>query len=210
MCFSPIPPERFRAPQAARSALEKGLEMNAVTGATRRLSSGELDVIQAILEAVDQRGRAMDEKWGCGRLPTLVSLDWVERFASQKRKMSAAVWAWDCAEVRKHGEAMVRAYEKLDQLAIEAGHVPGPPEQWEFTTDQGLVILVQDRSRMNQAQTHGRRCQVWSIDEIAEVIRKHPILARAKEEFPGAEIVSVRVAREVKDQLNDSLEGLPL
>lgn len=176
----------------------------------QRLSSGEMDVIQEILNAVDERGKAMDRKWGLGRLPGLCGIEWAERFANQRRKFGTAVWSWDLNEVRKHGEAMVRAFDKLDELATEAGIEPGPPGQWEFTTSEGLVILVQDRNRMNQVDTGGRQCQVWSLDEIAEVIRNFPELSKAKDVFQGAEVVKLSPRAEIRSKLNDSLEGLPI
>lgn len=170
----------------------------------------DMDTIQAILDVVEQKGREMDQRWGLGRLPALVPIEWATRFASQKRKFSDAIWAWKAYESQVHGEAMLRAYVRLDELAVVGGHQPAPPEQWEFETPDGLVILVRDRDRMNQAQTDGRRCQIWSLDEIAEVVRKHPEIVCAKEEFAGAEITNIRPKREIQDQLNDSLEGLPI
>jgi hypothetical protein len=169
----------------------------------------EAEQVYAIIEAVDRVGKDMDAKWGLGRLPTLVSPDWAQKFASQKRKMHDACWSWNVAETLKHGEAMIRAYRKLDELATAAGHRPGPAEQWEFEGPDGLIVLVCDRERMNQVETGGRRCQVWSLDEVAEVIRKHPTITVAKDCFPGAEVVSIRPVQQFKTELNDSLEGLP-
>lgn len=181
-----------------------------VTGSAKRLSTGELDAITAIIAAVDRKGREMDEKWGTGRLPALVGVEWADRFSSQRRKFSEALWRWDYPEARKHGEAMERAYAKLDELATAAGAEQGAPEQWEFETPEGLVILVRDRARQGQVDTQGRRAQVWSLDEIASVLRNYPMLAAAKDAFPGAEVVSIRPARDFKDALDDSLEGLPI
>lgn len=48
--------------------------------------------------------------------------------------------------------------------------------------------LLRDTGRL---QRHGRKAQVWALDEIASVIRCHPILAAAKDAFPGAQVVSV-------------------
>jgi hypothetical protein len=180
-----------------------------VTGAAKRLTTGELDSIEAIIGVVDRRGREMDEKWGVGRLPTLVSIEIAERFTSQQRKFSEALHAWDLEQSRRHGEAMIRAYAKLDELAETAGAEHGRPEQWEFDTPEGLVILVRDRSRAAQVDTQGRQAQVWSLDEVRSVIRQHPILAAAKDAFPGAQITSIRPGRDRRDALSDSLEGLP-
>lgn len=184
--------------------------MNAPSKSMQRLSSGDLDIIQEVLNAVDERGKELDRKWGLGRLPALCGIEWAEKFASQSRKFSAAIWAWDLNEARKHGEAMLRAYAKLDEIATAAGCVPGPPEQWEFMTPNGLVILIRDINRMNQVETGGRKCQVWSLDEIANVIRKHPEIAMVKNLFPGAEVERLSPKRAIVDQLDDSLEGMPV
>lgn len=176
---------------------------------SRRLTRGEYDAISEIIDAVDRKARELEFKWGIGRLPNIVPLEWSQRFHSQRRKFSEALIDWNVAEATKHGQAMERAYAKLDELASASGASHGPAEQWEFMLDGQLVILVQDRARMGQADRQGRAAQVWSLDEIASVIRNHPILAAAKEAFQGAEVVSIRPPAAVRQQLDDDLEGLP-
>ena len=169
-----------------------------------------LNAIDLIVRSVDQRGRQADDRWGIGRLPMLVPIDVAERFRSQQRKFSAAVWDRDTDAVRKHGEAMLRGYGKLEELATEGGATPTPPEQWEFETGDGLIILVKDLRDTGRVETHGRQAQVWSLDEIVSVIRAHPLIATAKDVFPGAVVETVRPSADVRQDLNDSLMELPL
>jgi hypothetical protein len=168
-----------------------------------------LSQVEVIVKAVDQRGRDIDTRWGIGRLPALVPHDVAERFRVQHRKFSGAIWEYDAEQARKHGDAMLRAYDKLEQLAIASGASPAPPEQWEFETPAGLVILVRDIRDTARVDRGGREAQVWSLDEIANVIAAHPILAAAKVHFPGATIEAVRPAKRDRDKLDDSLSGLP-
>ena len=170
---------------------------------------GQISDMQVIINCVDQRGRELDQQWGIGRLPMLVPIEWAERFHAQHKLFNAAVWEFDLTLVRQHGDAMLRAYDKLDQLAREAKGAPLPVDQWEFETDVGLVILVRDLRDTGRAQRHGRAAQVWSLDEIANVIRFHPILAAAKNAFPEAQVVSVRPSRAALDQLDDELSDIP-
>jgi len=170
---------------------------------------GQISDMQVIINCVDQRGREMDERWGFGRLPMLVPIDWAERFHAQLKLFNAAVWEFNSMLVRQHGEAMLRAYDKLDELAREAKGEPLPVDQWEFETAHGLVILVRDLRDTSRAQRHGREAQVWALDEIANVIRCHPILAAAKNAFPDAQVVSVRPSRAARDQLDDELSDIP-
>lgn len=169
----------------------------------------QISDMQVIIKCVDQRGRDMDERWGIGRLPMLVPIEWAERFHAQHKLFNTAVWAFDLRLVRQHGEAMLRAYEKLDELAREGKGEPLPVDQWEFETEQGLVILVRDLRDTGRAQRHGREAQVWALDEIANVIRCHPILAAAKDAFPGAQVVSVRPNKTTLAELDDELSDIP-
>ena len=169
----------------------------------------QISDMQVIIKCVDQRGRDMDERWGIGRLPMLVPIEWAERFHAQHKLFNTAVWEFDLRLVRQHGEAMLRAYEKLDELAREGNGEPLPVEQWEFETEQGLVILVRDLRDTGRAQRHGREAQVWALDEVANVIRCHPILAAAKDAFPGAQVVSVRPNKTTLAELDDELSDIP-
>lgn len=36
----------------------------------------QISDMQVIIKCVDQRGREMDERWGIGRLPMLVPIEW--------------------------------------------------------------------------------------------------------------------------------------
>ena len=90
---------------------------------------GQISDMQVIINCVDQRGREMDERWGIGRLPMLVPIEWDERFHAQHKLFNAAVWEFNLKLVRQHGEAMLRAYDKLDQLAREAKGEPLPVDQ---------------------------------------------------------------------------------
>jgi len=170
---------------------------------------GQISDMQVIINCVDQRGREMDERWGFGRLPMLVPIDWAERFHAQLKLFNAAVWEFNSTLVRQHGNAMLRAYDRLDELAREAKGEQLPVDQWEFETEQGLIILVRDLRDTCRAQRHGRQAQVWSLDEIASVIGHHPILVATKNAFPGAQVVSVRPSRAARDQLDDELSDIP-
>lgn len=165
---------------------------------------------ETVVKALDRQAREIEQRWGIGRLPMLAGIEWAERFRSQQQKFSRALWEWDVDEVRKHGEAMQRAYAKLESLALEAGYQPMPPEQWEFQLPDGsVVILVRDKARICQADTGGRQVSVWSVDEIVSILTNYPALSKMKEAFPGAEIVSIGVEKFASDALNDELGEVP-
>jgi len=58
-------------------------------------------------------------------------------------------------------------------------------------------------------RSKGLACQIWSLEEIAQVIAKFPEIAFAKQAFPGAEVIQMRTSPLVIDDLNDSLAEFP-
>src|SRR6478735_6061022 len=94
-----------------------------------------------IIRTVDEHARELNRRWGFNRLPHIVPIEWTERFSAQKFKWERA--CFECtgspmpehlARVRQHGEAMLRAFDKLEELALAAGKSPAPPGTWEFET----------------------------------------------------------------------------
>lgn len=170
----------------------------------------EVEGCTVIIQAVDRKAREIEKRWGTGRLQNLVPVEWAERFASQRKKFSLACFELDLAAVRQHGQAMERAYDKLEEVAVSCGYAPSPPEHWEFELEDGkMVILVRDRAEMGQIDMKGRQAQIWSLDEISEVVRKFPLLSAAKDNFPGAEVISIRPERAAHDALDDALTDIP-
>lgn len=177
-----------------------------------------IDAISAMIRTVDMRASDINRKWGHNRLPHLVQFEWLEKFRSQKRKWELACFEnagsplpEDLEQVRKHGEGMLRAFDKLEALAVEAGHLPTPPAHWEFELKDGTpVILVRERYELSQIDPKGRAAQIWSLEEVADIIAKFPeMVLGTKTAFPGAEVVQCRTSRVVTDALDDSLADLP-
>jgi hypothetical protein len=176
-----------------------------------------LDQCAALIRTVDEQARQLNKRWGHNRLPHLVPLEWTERFRSQKRKWEMACFEFsgspnpdDLAIIRKHGEAMIRAFSKLEDLAVENGYLPTPPAHWEFELKDGTpVILVRDRADMSMIEPDGRSVQIWSLEEVATIIEKFPMIALAKDAFPGAQVVQMKTGAKVIDALDDALTDLP-
>jgi hypothetical protein len=172
-----------------------------------------------MITLVDTRAKEVNRRWGHNRLPYIVPLEWMEKFKRQKASWELAAFECtgsplpaDMERMRVQGEAMLRAYDKLEQIATESGRGALPAGQWEFELKDGtLVILVQDKADMAQVELHGRSAAVWSLEEVAAVIEQFPILSAAKDIFPSAEVLEVEVAtsRKVKDKLDDELSDIP-
>lgn len=125
--------------------------------------------IRDLVAEVDAVALAIERKWGIGELPTRVSAEWRTRFAQQAWKLDAAIESGLEVEVRTHAAAMIRAWAKLDQLATEAGQVPGPKAT---------------------ATVHlGGRA--WTFDELEELVKVAPYVGQVLEGFPGAKVAGV-------------------
>lgn len=167
-----------------------------------------------IIRTVDEHARELNRRWGFNRLPHIVPIEWTERFLTQKRKWELA--CFECTgspmpehldRVRKHGEAMLRAFDKLEEVAAAAGKSPTPAQAWEFELRDGSpVMLVRTRAEMAQIES---KVPVWSLEEIATIIGKHADLIAVKEMFPQAEVIQMRTSAKVHDALDDSLADIP-
>lgn len=176
-----------------------------------------LTAMDDIIRTVDEHARQINHRWGFNRLPHLVPLEWTERFRSQKRKWELACFECvgslkpdDLERVRKHGTAMLRAFDALERAAVDAGHSPSPATWWEFELADGTpVLLVRDRAELSQVDTGGRAAQIWSLEEVASIIARFPEFIRVKDSFPGAEVIQMSTSRPVRDALDDELTCFP-
>lgn len=169
-----------------------------------------------IIGTVDEHARALNKRWGYNRLPYLVPIEWTERFVSQKHKWERA--CFECAgspkpedleRVRTHGQAMLRAFAKLEEVALAAGREPAPPGTWEFELADGTpVLLVRDRAEMDQPE-RPKGAQVWALEEIVAILAQYPALRRAKDAFPQAEVIQLRTSAKTRELVDDELAEIP-
>jgi hypothetical protein len=180
---------------------------------TRNMVGAEMgDIIANVTEHANE----MNRRWGFNRLPYIVSIDLMQRFKSQKRKWAEA--CFDCAgsclpadieRLRKHGEAMKRAYAALEAEALAQGKVPAPPGQWEFELKDGTpIVLCRTRAEMGNVQREPQ-AQVWCLEEIGEIITRFPELLTAKNLFPAAEIIRLAPDQRERELVDEILSDIP-
>jgi hypothetical protein len=161
---------------------------------------------------VDTQVSAMERKWGVGRLRLLVSEPTRQRFDTAQE-----MWATACRDACKPphpvhamqrlaevAAMMARAWATLDAEAVQAGAAAMVPEWWEVAPDDpsSPVICVARTLRDAHAvgalaKKEGRAVDVWSLDEVARVIRANGIVSAIKASFPGAIVTPTsRIRRE--------------
>ena len=148
--------------------------------------------IQAMIDGLDQVARAMERKWGIGRLRLLVSDLLRAKFDEQKDRLDAAIASDEERYVRIHAEGMRRAWAALDLSATEAGKTPLAPEVWECVLPETGEVISLVRT---EAEAHhvARACRVFTVAEIATLIASlGDAVLEVKRQFPAAAITGIR------------------
>lgn len=169
-----------------------------------------------IIANVTEHANIMNRRWGFNRLPHIVSIELMQRFKAQQFKWQNACFECigsclpaDLDRVKKHGEAMIRAFDVMDREALARGQSPTPPGHWEFELANGTpIVLVRTRAEMGNVDREPK-AQVWCLEEIGEIISRFPELVLAKDAFPEMEVIRLVPSEELKELIDDTLEDIP-
>lgn len=179
-----------------------------------RRSDADHDRIKAFVGVVDELASNMERKWGVDRLPRLVPEDYAERFYRQAKKFDAALAVGSPADVEYEAERMRNAWIALDAVATEAKAEPISVDVWEVPVGDGRVVaLVRSREEQFVLAREGRYMEIYSAQEIANLIKALPDISKFKQAFPGSEVVDVRVSPidwGVGDELPEDWQANPV
>ena len=157
-----------------------------------------------VIEDVDAIVIEMERKWGRGRLRLLVEPELREKFDRQRYLFGQALWNGDLEDVRREAPRMATAWRALDKRATANGAKILPPTVWEVALPDGTVAaIVKEPELVQDVMADGRDVRVYSLEELGELLHNFPTLAKAKEVFPGAEVVQVKQYR------GDPIDGIP-
>ena len=173
-------------------------------------SNGTYLAGRAYIDGADETAAEMEAKWGADRLRLLVSPELREKFDRQRYLFNQAIWQGELEDVRREAGRMVHAWMALNRAAEPAGALKLAPQVWEVPLADGSVAaIVRDDTDAKSVITEGRQLAVYTLEEIGRLLSAHPQIAKAKQVFPGATVVSVR--RSVEHPLNavwDTVEPL--
>jgi hypothetical protein len=178
------------------------------------------DAIHHALLPLDRTASEMEMKWGCERLPSLVSPATAALFGSAKAKLDAAIQVDDPQEVVRRAAVMIKGWSKMDAEATEMGHEALSPDIWCHTTSTGFKVAVarsnadaiksirtdktatQKSIRTNEAATQKsirtndrlEGVAVYSLDEIGRILEaeSYRLLDTVKKTFPEAKVTKTR------------------
>jgi hypothetical protein len=138
-----------------------------------------------------------EREWGIGRLPMLVSTETAAKWSAALALLDAdappAGRTWE--QVRA---SLARGWEALATEADARGHAPLPPPVAEAEWEPGKVFAIAHDDAHRHAldarnKADGRKVSVWTVAEVATLIRSIPIVSSIKDMFPGAQILPPRL-----------------
>ena len=117
-----------------------------------------------------------EEKWGIGRVITLVPTEFRVKFYAQSERI------WSAQEARDEGkfiaacDGMIRAFKAMSNWAQAEGIEPinqaGQVRAIEADTDLGIMVIVKDERDANQYLAIRKDVvQVWTVSEVAELLK---------------------------------------
>jgi len=149
---------------------------------------------QGIIDGVEHVRGEMERRWGVGRLRLVVDADLRVRFDRQVDHLNTAIHHGDIEDVRREGQRMINAWRALSRAAEAGGAFELHPLVWEVQLDDGRVVgIVRTGAEARHVHQNGRQIELWTLEEIARLIVAFPVCVKAKELWPGAEVISARV-----------------
>ena len=144
-----------------------------------------------IIEAHDLVAREMEIKWGVERLHKIVPDELGQKFIAQRDKLNEAIHHSKDEDMRKHGSAMKRAYQVLDDEATKMGCALVGTDYWEMSHPgkPGVVIrLVKTQEEMPTDQPEG--VAYLSADELMAFVPGTVI--EIKRTFSGSRVTEIK------------------
>ncbi len=153
--------------------------------------------IMAALAPLDKLARRMEEKWGCGRLTSLVDPELAARFGRAQDKLNEAIRLNDATDIARRVGVVMRGWQALDDDATRAGadRLPARTIGVEHGGRSWVIVLDPiDYDKARADHIDGGR-----VVALAELLEAYKIvsgrIAGVLEAFPGAQIRAPSGAR---------------
>lgn len=202
----------------AASGVSKGLKVEKVAPVR---SDADWAWIMGWVGHVDEQARQAEATWGIDRLPRLVPVEMAAKFYSQASKYQEALRTGSRADVEWEAGRMLNAWKALDAQANMDGYWKygdglGTHDVWEVealdaSKSKVVVSLVRTREDAKRLVDQlakldpPRNTQVWTLDEVGQIISSFPDLVTTKKVFPGAEVTNVRAKPPVDWTVGDAM-----
>jgi hypothetical protein len=170
----------------------------------------------SILVELSSRIYEHENKWGVSRLITLVDVGFREKFWMQQERVWVAQNSGDSEKLEKSVKGMMKAYELMEQWAIDNGVEPMPQfKVLEHVKDNGFLMAVceTENAKVDYLRFKGSKpgLSVYTLQEIEAMIEGYLILKEVesyKAEYPDATVKVIERAPSMFDDMEDDLEPL--
>ena len=114
-----------------------------------------------------------EQKWGIGRVTTLVPTEFREKFYAQAERIWAAQASQDAVKFGAACDGMIRAYKAMSDWATKQGIEPVTKvHAIEADTHLGIMVIVKDEADAVQYLALRKDIvQVWTVAEIVELVK---------------------------------------
>lgn len=154
------------------------------------------EAIHHAIKPLDKIASDAEMKWGCDRLPELVSPELAARFGSAKAKLDAAIMANDPQDVAHRADVLARGWAAMDAEATKRGHKPLQPEAWSHTTRDGFKCAIArsnaDAFKAIKTMPEFEGVAVYSLEEVGRILEASTLLNVVKKNFPDAVVEDIR------------------
>ena len=170
----------------------------------------------SILVELTSRIYEHENRWGVSRLITMVDVGFREKFWMQQERVWVAQNSGDQEKLEKSVKGMVKAYELMEQWAIDNQIEPMPEfKVLEHVKDNGFLMAVceTENAKVDYLRFKGSKpgLTVYTLQEIEAMIEGYLILKELesyKAEYPDATVKVVERAPSIFDDMEDDLEPL--
>ena len=165
--------------------------------------------IEEALKPLDRVAAEMEGKWGCARLPSLVSPELAAKFGAAAQKLDEAINHNDVEQVPHKAAVMIRGWGALDEAARAAGASQMPENTWSLVYENKRYTVVLNRADVDGVARNEDKTKpaiIVTLNELLmcyEEFRGSKTVSVLKEMFPGAEMTKIRKVTE--EELDDEI-----
>lgn len=165
-------------------------------------------VTDMIVGRFDAEATKMENKWGIDRLPRLQSAEVAQRWGEVMADMNDAIARADSEATAVQVNAAIKGLAIMDAAATAAGHQPFDTDAMEFHLGEFKFAILRDDRQWPEFKRRHPELMVYSLREVACILRDHASrvpLGLVKDQFPGAQVVDVRVQSPLAEKLDDEI-----
>ena len=159
------------------------------------------------LEPLDRKAREMERKWG-DSLPSLVAPELAGRFRAAYEALGKFVAEENIVATHEVAGQLMKAWDKLEQSALDAGHEPLPAHAYAVTMEDSDNVVCFAMEGVAELRVKYPKWVVYSFEDAARIVRQEftdTFLNDAFSSFPKAKITHIVDKGNTKQIMEDEI-----